>query len=349
MNALNDTFRSAVFIVGLVIISIIFLSIVGGLLVPIFYGLVFAIILSPFYRRLLEKLRNKKSPAALIVIFLAVLILVCLFYVFGSLLFKDSLLLIDNIAAKVDQVSPKTENIGASIKEILPSIISERIAEINLRDQIVGYAQGIAGGFVNFIQSLAGNLVKMIALALITFYSTFYFLKNGREWLSRAVKLAPLPEGDGWLLSSRFIVMVRTSLKMIFVMGAIQGVLGGLIFWILGITAPFFWGLIFALASLIPGLGHQIVWVPTAIILLILGSPVKAVILVLYGLFILGLSDDLLRPYLIGRSVAIHPFVILIATVGGIATLGFKGLIIGPVVASLLMAMLALYEKRYST
>src|SRR3989338_3055124 len=118
MNALNDTFRSAVFIVGLVIISIIFLSIVGGLLVPIFYGLVFAIILSQFYRRLLEKLRNKKSPAALIVIFLAVLILVCLFYVFGSLLFKDSLLLIDNIAAKVDQVSPKTENIGASIKEI---------------------------------------------------------------------------------------------------------------------------------------------------------------------------------------------------------------------------------------
>ncbi len=349
MPIIPANLRTVVFVILLLLITGAFLYIIGGLLLPIFYGMVFAILLYPLYGRVLAGLRNKEGLAALISILLAIILLILVLYVIGSLLVRDAVLLIDTIGDKVDAVAPEAESLFDNAKNLLPDVVSERVSQINLREQIVSLTKNVAQVFLGFAQAFTGNLVAIFALSLVAFYATFYFLKNGKRWSARFIKVLPLPAGDAEYLSERFVTTVRTALRMIFIMGAVQGFLGGLIFAMLGITAPFFWGLIFALFSLIPGLGHYIVWLPTAIILFLIGSPIKAIILIVYGLLVMGFADDLLRPYLIGRSVNIHPFLILLATIGGIATFGFTGLILGPVVASLTVAVWSLYQNRYAS
>ena len=347
MPAISAHVRSISFIAVLLVVTGFFIYVVGGLVWPIFFGMVFAVVLYPLYKKLARALGNREGLSALLTIFLTIIVLFLALYVLGSLLLRDAAVLIDTVGQKVDAVAPQGQQLAEGFKNLLPQAVSDKLDQINLREQVVGFAKGFASRFAGMAQSFTANLVRTIALSLVAFYATFYFLKNGKRWAEKVSHILPLPEGDVQYLADRFFAMTRTSMRMIFVMGAVQGFLGGLIFALLGITAPFFWGLIFALLSLIPGLGHQILWIPTAVILFILGSPVKAIVLIAYGLLVMGFSDDLLRPYLIGRAVKIHPFLILIGTIGGLASFGFAGLIVGPVAASLAAAVWELYERRY--
>jgi len=344
-----DKVRSYTFLGVLIFITLVFLYSVRGLLMPIFFGVVFAIVLYPFYRRLSARMRNARALPAIIVILLAFIILAGIFYILGSFVIRDAVNLFDTVSGRVDEVAPKTNEVFQKGLNILPGDLSDKLGQIDFREQVVNAAKNTAQSVLGFLQSVTKNTLRILGLSLITLYATFYLLINGFKWSHHLARVIPLPQGDEEYLSHRFVAMVKASLKVVFIMGAIQGFLGGLIFYLLGISSPFFWGLIFAIVSLIPGLGHPLVWIPTAFILAVSDEPVKALILILYGAFVMGFSDDLLRPFLLGRQQNIHPFLILIATLGGIATFGFAGLVLGPVVASLLVAIWELYEKRYTS
>ena len=132
------------------------------------------------------------------------------------------------------------------------------------------------------------------------------------------------------------------------VVGAAQGGLGALAFIIVGIPSPVFWAFIMMVLSIIPGLATALVWVPAAIVLIIQGKIFAGLFLTVFGILVIGLVDDYLRPMLIGKRSKIHPLLVLVSTLGGAAVLGLSGFIIGPIIAALLLTFLHIYEKRYA-
>jgi predicted PurR-regulated permease PerM len=149
-------------------------------------------------------------------------------------------------------------------------------------------------------------------------------------------------------LFDKFAEVTRATMKGTLVVGLVQGTLGGLLFWILGLQAAIFWGVIMTLLSLLPAVGSALVWAPAAIILLATGHIVKGIILLAAGGLIIGLIDNLLRPMLVGRHTQIPDYLILLATLGGLTVFGLSGFVIGPIIAALFLAVWDMFAQEYS-
>jgi len=132
--------------------------------------------------------------------------------------------------------------------------------------------------------------------------------------------------------------VIRATVKGNILVAAAQGTLGGLAFWALGVHAPMLWGVVMAFLSLLPAVGAALIWVPVALYLLALGQVGKGLGLILFGVFVIGLIDNVLRPILVGKDTAMPDYVVLIATVGGLALFGLNGFVIGPVIVAMFLA-----------
>jgi predicted PurR-regulated permease PerM len=145
-------------------------------------------------------------------------------------------------------------------------------------------------------------------------------------------------------LFERFAVVIRATMKGSIVVAILQGALGGLMFWLLGIRAPLLGGVLMAVLSLLPAVGPALVWVPVALYLLVTGAVWQGVVLIAYGVLVIGLVDNVVRPYLVGTETKMPDYVVLISTLGGLATLGVNGFVIGPVIAAMFMAAWDLFS-----
>lgn len=128
----------------------------------------------------------------------------------------------------------------------------------------------------------------------------------------------------------------------------IQGALGGVIFWILGITGALLWGVVMAIFSLLPAVGAAVVWVPAAIYLAAVGDYVPALVLTAFGAIVIGLADNLLRPILVGRDTKLPDYIVLLSTLGGLVMFGINGFVMGPLVAALFMAFWGIFIREFS-
>jgi predicted PurR-regulated permease PerM len=126
---------------------------------------------------------------------------------------------------------------------------------------------------------------------------------------------------------------------------ALQGALGGLIFWFLGLHAPVLWGVVMGLLALLPAVGAALIWVPTAIYLLATGSIWQGVVLLTFGALVIGLVDNILRPLLVGKDTKMPDYVVLISTLGGLAAFGLNGFVIGPVIAAMFIASWDIFSE----
>jgi len=133
--------------------------------------------------------------------------------------------------------------------------------------------------------------------------------------------------------------VVRAMVKGTILVAIAQGFLGGLIFWALGIHAPVLWGVIMAFLSLVPALGAAVVWVPVALYLLATGAMMKGIVLIAFGAGVIGLVDNVMRPYLVGKDTAMPDYVVLISTLSGIAIFGLNGFVVGPLIAAMFIAV----------
>ena len=198
---------------------------------------------------------------------------------------------------------------------------------------LAAQALSIGKGTANFIVSL-----------LLMLYLLFFFLRDGGS-LSRRIRDAiPLREEQQRALFTKFAVVTRAMFKGNLLVAAVQGTLGGFIFWFLGIHAPVLWAVVMGFLSLLPAVGAAAVWLPVAIYFLATGAVWQGLVLIAYGAFVIGLVDNLLRPYLVGKDTQMPDYVVLISTLGGIAIFGLDGLVMGPVIAAMFIAVWDLFS-----
>ncbi|MGT2436643.1 AI-2E family transporter [Bradyrhizobium betae] len=220
--------------------------------------------------------------------------------------------------------------------------MSDRLAGIDLSSLkerlsslVVPAGQQLAGHAINIGQLT----VEFVASLLVMLYLLFFFLRDGDELNIRIRDALPLRASHTVEILNAFTVAVRGTIKGIILVALIQGGLGGLIFWLLGLTAPLLAGALMALLSLLPVLGSALIWIPVGLYLLVAGAVTKGIVLLAFGTFVIGLADNFLRPVLVGQSIRMPSYIVLLATLGGLATFGANGFVIGPLVAAMFLTV----------
>jgi predicted PurR-regulated permease PerM len=137
--------------------------------------------------------------------------------------------------------------------------------------------------------------------------------------------------------------VIRAAVKGDLMVAAVQGALGGLAFWALGVGGALLWGVLMAFLSLLPIIGAALVWGPVAIYFFITGAVWQGLALFAFGLLVIGLIDNLLRPMLVGKDAHMPDYVVMITTLGGMAVFGINGFILGPVIAAMFIAVWHIY------
>lgn len=192
---------------------------------------------------------------------------------------------------------------------------------------------------------VTGSLFQMISFCLI-FYLLFFFLRDRRIALHSLRRLSPLAKAEMEELVSRVADTIHATVYGTLAVSSIQGLLGGLMFWWLGLPAPLLWGVVMAILAVVPMLGAFVVWMPAAFFLVLEGSWGKAMILTLWGIMVVGTIDNLLRPVLVGNRLKLHTVLAFTSVVGGLMLFGTAGLILGPVVLTITTVLLEIWTQR---
>jgi len=186
--------------------------------------------------------------------------------------------------------------------------------------------------------TIGQNTLEFVVNLFVMLYVLFFLLRDGKALAAQAGRALPLEPRYTHKLLKQFAVVVRATVKGNVVVALVQGTLGGLAFWALGLSGALLWGALMALLSLLPAVGAALVWGPVAVYLLSTGELWQAVALAAWGVVVIGLVDNVLRPILVGKETRLPDYLVLIATLGGLAAFGLNGFVIGPVIAALFLA-----------
>ncbi|MFH1284462.1 MAG: AI-2E family transporter [Candidatus Peregrinibacteria bacterium] len=218
---------------------------------------------------------------------------------------------------------------------------------IDFKKSIIDVAQGLSTFLVSQTAVLVKEISSIVMKLVIMVFAMFYFFKDGRKIVDKIGSLSPLPTVYEVELFKKIGTMVKAVVLGVFLTSIVQGIVGGIGFAIAGVSNPVFWGTAIAFFSLVPVVGTALIWVPAAIILAVLGDYGSALFVFLWGLLVVGSIDNFIRPYLIGGKARTYPLMTLLVVLGGVLTMGLKGVVIGPLVLMILMSFLHIYESEY--
>ena len=337
--------RHPFFIGLLAVASIGFFLLLWRFWQPIFWAAVLGIVFRPVETRFARRFPGRATLAS-------VLTLILIFFtVLMPAIFLASAVAVE--AADVyERIQSGELDYGAVIgwiQGVLPQF-GEWTARfgIDLNDLSQKLSAAAVTG-TQFIASLAlsagQNAATFVVMFFLMLYLLFYILRDGDRMLQHLHQAIPLPDEQERRLFSKFSEVARATVKGTLLVGLVQGFLGAIIFLILGIQGPVFWGLVMVILSVIPAVGTGLVWGPAAIFLFISGNWVQGLILIAYGVLVIGLVDNLLRPILVGRDTKMPDYLILFSTLGGLSLVGITGFVLGPVIAALFLASWSMYGE----
>ncbi|HEY8607687.1 MAG TPA: AI-2E family transporter [Noviherbaspirillum sp.] len=343
----SQQLQQKTFLVLLIAVSIAF----GWILWP-FYGAVFwaavlAILFMPFHRRVLASLKQRRNSAALLTL------LVCLVIVILPLSAITSSLIQDGVAV-YQRIRSGEIDFGAYFQQVvaaMPTWMSGALRRFGLGD-LSGLQEKLTAGAAEGTQmvakqavSIGQNTLDFVISFGIMLYLLFFFLRDGTVLAARIKQAIPLTANHKQQLFSKFTTVIRATVKGNIVVAATQGALGGIMFWFLGIQGALLWGVVMAFLSLLPAVGAGLIWVPVSVYFLLTGAVWQGGALIVFGVFVIGLVDNVLRPLLVGKDTKLPDYVVLISTLGGMSLFGLNGFVIGPVIAALFIAAWDLFSS----
>ena len=215
------------------------------------------------------------------------------------------------------------------------------------QERILNDIRQFSQNALGLLQAAYQGITHFVFWVFVMFFTLFYFLIDGKRTLKYLMQLSPLRDEHDKLLITKFISISRATLKGTIVVGVIQGLLGGVAFWIAGIPSPAIWGIVMVLFSIIPMVGSALLWIPAGIIMLLLGNIWQGIFILAVGAGIISVIDNILRPKLVGKDTQMHPLMVFFATLGGISFFGLPGFIIGPIMVSLFLALGEIYTIEF--
>jgi predicted PurR-regulated permease PerM len=343
----RETVNLTVLLLLVVVISFVFVKMIKGFLMALLLAAILAGLLARPYRRLIRLLRGRRPLAATVMVVVLILVALVPLAGLGTLVTAQAISIGERVGPWVTTQLGQAGSLSERL-EALP--FYDRIAPY--KDQLLvkaGEMAGIVSNFlVNGLSAFTRGTVQFLFLSFVTLYALYFFLLDGGKLLERVLWYLPLEASDKQLMLAKFTSVTRATIKSTAVIGGVQGLLGGLGFWVAGIESALFWGTFMAGLSVIPGLGTGVVWIPAAVILVATNHTLTAGLLAAYFILVVSSVDNVLRPRLVGRDTQLPELLVFLSTIGGISLFGILGFMIGPVIAALFVTIWEIYGRAFA-
>ena len=331
------------------------LSILAGLAVmtvvlpfwaPLLWAIVVSVVFRPVYLRLARHVSPYLASGLTLIVILIVLIVPATLV---GLVVTNEVVAASRTAGVSDQasVAARLDQFILNLPDWARNALS-RYDISNAADIVARGWQQVQSNVEEIISSVfsVGQTVASTALSiLMMLYLCFFFLVTGPELVRRGSALLPLGDAARTTLIDRIGTVMRATVKGGILVAIMQGTIGAIVFAVLGLPSPYLWGAVMGFAALLPAIGTGLVWVPASIFLLITGNTWQGIALALAGVFIISSSDNVVRPMIVGKDTGIPDWAILVTTLGGVSVFGFHGLVFGPLLAGMALAVWELYAR----
>ena len=343
---ITPALRRAAFLLLLALVTVAFFWIISPFFGAVFWAMVLALMFMPVHRRLCARLRGRDTLAALgTLLFCMVIVVVPMIFVVGAMVDEATSF---TQRLRTGEFNPRTY--FEQIQNALPGWSRDllgRFGLFNAQDVVDKLTAAVVqGGQALTARALAiGQNTLMLLVDLgIMLYLLFFFLRDGRDLAQTIRRAVPMQRQHTDFLLSKFATVVRATVKGTVVVALVQGMLGGVAFAFLGIHGAVLWGVVMSVLSLLPAVGAALVWAPVAIYLIATGSMIEGLGLAAWGVGVMGMVDNLLRPILVGKETKLPDYLVLLSTIGGLSIFGVNGFLIGPAIAALFVATWALFS-----
>ncbi|QQS04730.1 MAG: AI-2E family transporter [Fibrobacterota bacterium] len=326
--------------------ALLLVFILRSVLIPFIIACILAALTWPFRNKVLALTRNRPTLTSGILIFGLILVVatpLSLISFLATLQAKEMMTKFSpqTVMLELGGFGEKlkhweiTRQLGLSEEELAPKI-QETLSSLGAwgMDQALG---------------LGGTFLHALVLTGIMLMSLFYLYQSGDQFVERLQLHLPLSKSETNALLETFRKTSRAIFKGNFVIGGIQGLMTGLLFWGAGLPSPAFFGVAAALCSLIPAVGTGLIWAPGAIVLLVTGHTTAGLVVIGIGVGVISMIDSILRPILVGRDAGMHDLMVFLTTLGGLSFFGPVGILFGPLVGAGVMALLRLKEVSVSS
>ena len=344
--------REHIFLVFILFLTFLSIYLLYQILLPFLSSIIWAILLAmvfyPLFQKLQRLLKKREVLSAIVMTLLVLIVIVLPFSFLMASLASEVIDLYHQIEEMI-----KTGQLQAYLERLkeVPllrgtlSTLGQRIdfSQMDPLPLLLKNLNQISKFIFNQTTVLLKGFSTFVAGFFFTLLSLYYVFKDGSQLFGRLKEIVPLPPREKDLLIQRFKDMIYATIYGGLLIAMIQGTLGGLSFWVLGLPSPIFWGTAMALLSFIPIGGTALIWAPAGIILLIAGAVLKGLILLGLGVLVISMVDNLLRPFFISAKTKIHPLLLFFAVLGGIQAFGLIGVVAGPLVATLFLTMIEIY------
>lgn len=331
----TQTERHFIFVL-LVIVLLITLAILYPFLTVIILSGAFAVVLTPIYKWINKHIVKGVPWLSSIITILLFLIVLCVpIIIVGNAVFNQTQNAYYSIANNggADRLIHSLDN---SINSILPEGIS-----FDTSTKITNFIMSLSNNFA----SIFATTMNSIAMFIVMVFALFYLLKDGEEWKKGLISILPLSEENTKKILNSLSSSINRVLKGSFIIAIAQGFLAWVGFMIFGVPNAAIWAVVSGIASFVPTLGTSIVSVPAIIYLFATGMQLQALGLLLWSMLLIGTIDNLLSPYIISKDTNIPSIFILFSILGGVSLMGPVGIIIGPLVLSLLYSLVSIYKS----
>jgi predicted PurR-regulated permease PerM len=333
----KDRFAQLMYYVGVILVGYLAFQVVQPFLVPLGWAGVLAVCVYPIHQRGVKRLGRSRA-AALTTVLVVIWLVVPIWLVVAALVNEGAQA---GQAVQAIASMPPPESIVNAwhwLQSHVPFLAGSDIMSVvsNAGQRLVGVLARASG-------SILGGLALVILDLFITLFALFFFLRDGESIANKIRTLLPFSDEQSGRVLRQVADLIYASVIAGLAVAAVQGLLGGLAFWVLGLHAPVVWGTIMGFFSLIPILGAWVIWFPVAIWLMATGEMTRGIILTAIGAGLVGTADNILRPMLLSGRTAMNGLVTFIALLGGVAAFGFIGLIFGPVVIAVAIALFDAY------
>jgi predicted PurR-regulated permease PerM len=329
------------FILLLILVTLAFGWILRPYLGAVFWSAILAILFTPMYRRLAARMSGHDNVAATLTLVTILLIVILPAALIAMMLLSEATALYQRFQSGEISLGRYAQTIVAALPPWMTTFL-DHLGVGSFADLREKLAAGIAGSLQFFAPqalNIGQNALELVVGFFVMIYLLFFLLRDGAALRRRGRDAIPLQDDLKHDLSTKFANVIRATVKGSIVVAIVQGALGGIALWLVGIGPALVWAVVMAFLSLLPVVGTALVWAPVAIYLLAIGATWKGIGLIAFGVLVIGLVDNVLRPVLVGKDTKMPDYVVLLATLGGLAAFGFIGFIIGPIIAAMFIAV----------
>jgi predicted PurR-regulated permease PerM len=331
--------------IGLIGLTVAVTLAFGWVLLPLFGGIfwavAFAIVFDPLVRRLAQVLGGRRSMAALVgVAGFVLLILLPMIWILNAVVQEAT-----GLVAAIQSGEIDLHGMFQSVVRSLPLSVQGLLVQLGFGD-LAGVQSSVVATMTDWVGAGAPRMLSfgmgtagVVVTMGVMLYLMFFLFRDGDLILDRLTLALPMDREVLTNLMATFTQVVRATVRGDILVALLQGCLGGLGFWVLGLHAVVLWTILMAFLSLFPLFGAALIWLPVSLYLMATGEIWQGIGLFLYGLVVISLIDNIARPWLVGQATRMPDYIVLTSTLGGIATFGMQGFITGPVIAALFMAV----------